>query len=96
MDPIKERNAVNTAPIARFVEPAPLSRLLRAVGTALASLRALIGRKYREGPAAFGPMSRAQEAQATREYALKFFSADPRFAADLCAAADRHERGEKT
>lgn len=96
MDPIQERNAVNTAPIARFVEPAPLSRLLRAVGTARASLKTLIGRAYRVEPAAVGPMTRVQEAHATREYALKFFSADPRFAADLCAAADRHERCEKT
>ena len=39
-------------------------------------------------------MTRAQEANATREYAVQFFRSDPRFAADLCAAADRHERGE--
>ena len=39
-------------------------------------------------------MTRAQEASATREFAVRFFRTDPRFAADLCAAADRHERGE--
>ncbi len=37
---------------------------------------------------------RAAEAAAVREYAQRFASHDPRFAADLMAAADRHERGE--
>lgn len=96
MDPIQVRNTVNTAPIARLVESAPFSRLLRAVGTARPSLKTLIGRAYRAEPAAVGSMTRAQEAHATREYALTFISADPRFAADLCAAADRHERGERS
>ena len=35
---------------------------------------------------------RAAEAAAVREYANRFASHDPRFAADLMAAADRHER----
>jgi hypothetical protein len=35
---------------------------------------------------------RAAEAAAVRTYALRFASHDPRFAADLLAAADRHER----
>jgi hypothetical protein len=35
---------------------------------------------------------RAQEATAVRQYAQRFASHDPRFAADLLAAADRHER----
>ena len=35
---------------------------------------------------------RAAEAAAVREYANRFASHDPRFAADLLAAADRHER----
>ncbi|MBX3643065.1 MAG: hypothetical protein KF720_08340 [Rubrivivax sp.] len=34
----------------------------------------------------------AQEAQAVRELALEYQRVDPRFAADLFAAADRHER----
>ena len=33
-----------------------------------------------------------QEAQAVRELALQYRRVDPRFAADLLAAADRHER----
>jgi hypothetical protein len=37
---------------------------------------------------------RSSEAAAVREYAHRFTSHDPRFAADLMAAADRHERGE--
>ncbi len=34
---------------------------------------------------------RAAEAAAVRDYAHRFASHDPRFAADLMAAADRHE-----
>jgi hypothetical protein len=34
---------------------------------------------------------RADEAAAVREYARRFASHDPRFAADLLVAADRHE-----
>ena len=37
---------------------------------------------------------RAAEAAAVREYAHRFASHDPSFAADLLAAADRHERNE--
>ncbi len=37
---------------------------------------------------------RLAEASAVRQYALRFASHDPRFSADLLAAADRHERGE--
>jgi len=84
-----------TVRITRPAEPVVSnSKLLRAVGAAQASLTALVGWASREIPAAFGPMTRAQEANATREYAVQFFRSDPRFAADLCAAADRHERGE--
>lgn len=35
---------------------------------------------------------RLAEAAAVRSYALRFASHDPRFTADLLAAADRHER----
>jgi len=37
--------------------------------------------------------SRHGEASALRQYAMRFASHDPRFTADLMAAADRHERG---
>jgi hypothetical protein len=36
---------------------------------------------------------RATEAAAVREYANRYTRHDPRFAADLLAAADRHEQG---
>ncbi len=38
-------------------------------------------------------VTRASEAAAVREYAHRFMKHDPRFAADLFAAADRHELG---
>ncbi len=37
---------------------------------------------------------RAAEAAAVRDYANRFASHDPRFAADLMAAADRHEQAK--
>ncbi len=37
--------------------------------------------------------TKASEAAAVREYAERFLKHDPRFAADLQAAADRHEIG---
>lgn len=84
-----------TVQITRPVEPVVShGKLLRAVAAAHAWLRALIGRAGREEPATIGPTTRAQEANATREFAVQLFRTDPRFAADLCAAADRHERGE--
>jgi len=84
-----------TIRITRPVGPVmPHSRLLRAVGAVQVSLRALVGRASRKVPDAVGPMTRALEAAAAREYAVQFLRSDPRFAADLCAAADRHERGE--
>jgi hypothetical protein len=67
---------------------------VRATGATRAALETLIGWAWRDEPAAVGPMTRAQEACATREYALKYSKTDPRFAADLCAAADRHETGD--
>ena len=72
----------------------PRGKHLRAFGAAArAALETLVGWVCQTGRAAVGPMSRAQEANAAREYALKFSKTDPRFAADLCAAADRHEIG---
>jgi hypothetical protein len=38
------------------------------------------------------PRSPAEEAQAVRELAQQYRLSDPRFADDLMAAADRHER----
>lgn len=44
-------------------------------------------------PVAVKPRSRTSEAAELRAYARQMCD-DPRFAADLFAAADRHERGE--
>ncbi len=66
----------------------------RAARSVLASLNTLMGRFERAGEARACRQMRAQrvrEAAAVREYALRFASHDPRFAADLMAAADRHE-----
>ena len=38
--------------------------------------------------------NRVSEASAVREYAQRYARHDPRFAADLLAAADRHEHAE--
>ncbi len=60
--------------------------LFLAVGR---GLHALFSRR---APVAEPARNPAQEAQAVRELARQHQFADPRFAADLYAAADRHER----
>lgn len=78
-------------PVVRFAERGMLlGSQLRA---ARAALKHLLGWLRRAKPAPVGPMTRAQEAAAVRECALRFSRTDPGFAADLCAAADRHEIG---
>ena len=49
--------------------------------------RATVARAERRAAA-----ERLAEAAAVRQYAMRFASHDPRFTADLLAAADRHER----
>lgn len=61
-----------------------------AVSRAGMQLKAWL-RQHGEQTAAMG---RVTEANRLRKVALGFMSADPRFAADLFAAADRHERAE--
>ncbi len=65
--------------------------LLAALGAAVpATLASLLGRDRSQ--AAVDPVSKATlEAQAVREMALGYAKTDPSFAADLYAAADRHE-----
>jgi hypothetical protein len=61
----------------------------RLAAAAFISLwRALTGMQRRVQPHA---MSAAEEAQAVRDMAMEVQRTDPRFAADLFAAADRHE-----
>jgi hypothetical protein len=65
--------------------------LLAALGAAVpASLASLLGRDRNESAAA--PVDKAAiEAAAVREMARSYAKTDPSFAADLYAAADRHE-----
>jgi hypothetical protein len=63
------------------------SRYAAAVFVALWRVLAAIGRN-----APPHPKTPEQEAQAVREMALEYQRRDPRFAAELMAAADRHER----
>ena len=65
--------------------------LLAALGAAVpATLGSLIGRD-RAGPAANPADKAAREAQAVRDLARSYQKTDPGFAADLYAAASRHE-----
>ena len=83
-----------TTPVVGSVEPVvPRSTPWRSLGMARLFLRPMIARPCPVEPVHTDPTTRAQEAHATREYALQFFRTDPRLAADLCAAADRHESG---
>ena len=63
------------------------ARVAAALVVALLSLLARLGRK-----AAPRGRTPAEEAQEVREMALAQQAMDPRFAAELFAAADRHER----
>jgi len=72
----------------------PRGKPLHPMAAVRAALEALIDWARHEESAPIGPMARGQEASAVREYALKYSTTDPRFAAELCAAADRHEMGE--
>jgi len=84
-----------TIAVARPVKlEVPRGRPLHPVAAVRAVLQTLVDWACHERSLAAIPMTHAQEARAVREYALKFSRADPRFAAELCAAADRHEIGE--
>jgi hypothetical protein len=71
-----------TPPIARLERGLPVSLLT--------ALRLMIGRLARTRRAAVP--SRREEAARVRQLAAQMQSHDPRFASDLFAAADRHER----
>lgn len=60
-----------------------------AAEAALAFIDAL-HRVFARRPAA--PQTPAEEADALRRYAMTFRTSDPGFAADLLAAADRHDQ----
>ncbi|MDP2006498.1 MAG: hypothetical protein Q8K45_12545 [Rubrivivax sp.] len=74
--------------------PAPVA-MPRAAPLAAAAFLRVLGWFERLGQArslAREHATRAAEARAVRSYAQRYASHDPRFAADLLAAADRHER----
>ena len=62
------------------------------VATAFSSLTAWFQNQSAQRADEQGRAERLQEASAVREYAQRYARHDPRFAADLLAAADRHER----
>jgi hypothetical protein len=56
------------------------------------ALRRALGAWKRPAAPAMAPSDAEREARAVRELALQYRHTDPAFAADLLAAADRHER----
>lgn len=62
----------------------------RAAAALFVALWRLIAAAFRAPPAR--PQNAQEEARAVREMAWQYQQVDPRFAADLMAAADRHER----
>jgi hypothetical protein len=58
------------------------------------TLLALPSRRVARGGPRKAFSDRQREATAVREYAQRFAAHDPRFAADLFAAADRHEQAD--
>lgn len=74
-----------------LVRPAPIAMPRGADWAARAAVAVFdwVERALMRHPA--GPRSRAQQAEAVRRYADTLRTADPGMAADLYAAADRHE-----
>lgn len=73
--------------------PAPV-QMPRAAPVAAALFMRLLqwfDRRGRARAASRSQATRESEARAVRDYAQRFARHDPRFAADLLAAADRHE-----
>jgi hypothetical protein len=78
----------STTELGRYAPlPAP-------IGPALAGWLKRLPRHFagRRAPAPEPPRDRAREAAEVREWAVSLQRSDPGFAADLFAAADRHER----
>lgn len=71
-------------------------RFTRQIANAFSRLLGWLETQGEQREKRYGRISRASQAAAVRDYALRFARHDPRFAADLLAAADRHERhGER-
>lgn len=76
--------SIRLADLAAHAGPSPLGVWLAQV------VRRLVRRRRPPMPAASG--DRVREAAALRDYAMRLRSTDRRFADELLAAADRHER----
>ena len=63
-------------------------KIASPTGGLLSTLRAAVASRF---GAARRPLTRSQEAAEVREMARRVQACDPGFAADLYAAADRHE-----
>jgi hypothetical protein len=75
---------------ARAVAP----RSSSGFATAFSALTGWFQRQSAQRADLQGRAERLQEAAAVREYAQRYARHDPRFAADLLAAADRHENAQ--
>ena len=73
------------------VRPAPITIPRGAVWAAQAAVALADAWQRFFSRRLLAPRSRAEEAESLRTYALSIRQADPGFAADLYAAADRHE-----
>jgi hypothetical protein len=67
-------------------------RASNLAGNLFARLLAALQSSPRTPSASQEQAERARDAAAVREYAQRYARHDPRFAADLMAAADRHEQ----
>lgn len=81
---------MNTITVRSPVDVA-VPRAVRWVALATHSLLARLTQQRAERAAAQARSELELEAAAVRAYARRYASHDPRFAADLLAAADRHE-----
>lgn len=78
-------SAVTTVQVAPVAVPRGAVWAAQAAVAVVDALHRLFTRR------AAMPRSPAEEAEALRRYAMSFRTTDPGFAADLMAAADRHE-----
>jgi hypothetical protein len=84
---------MHTMTTATVHTPSPVATPRGAIAAAWLAAKLVLAFRYVTAPVAVKPRSRISEAAELRAYA-RHMCDDPRFAADLFAAADRHERGE--
>ena len=84
---------MHTMTTATVHTPSPVAVPRGAIAAAWLAAKLVLAFRVITAPVAVKPRSRSREAAELRVYAHQMCD-DPRFAADLYAAADRHERGE--